>query len=675
MLRQARPGAAAAGIATIDDRRDFVQSTIRFLESASNYYAQVTAAPPVERVLRQWQQMVEAQGRMVINDLNADRALYQGLRAAYRQALTTLIETAARLTNRPAAALYEQHRSLIPEWAFPTQRVAGITADLPTEAQVDVHGRATFTIGQVSVIVLPDRASNAGRAETTIQFSPYRITFRALAGRVTSFTGPGQPETTIQTVYGRGLRPEVPSAYGRGTTPEDVAAGTTTLGFHEASHARDYLRFLREQPYPHFTGAIGMSTRDFNTAMADYQREVGQYAADLTAASLHGTDCVGTTIDQHNAQRGVRGPHAVHPLTGSVRATTCHRPHPRCSSRVMNNSRPSGDRRRPRNRRHDRPGGPVVPAVAHRERRAGDRLLHPRRALRRALRRPPAPRPWRSCRCRTVSGRTSRSGTARSCASSPPGTSAVRTARRGRRRRSRRRGRRAARRRRCRSSSGRGRSRSTAGVGDEEEHVAAVGDVARDAAERRDVDLHVALDAPAGDVVERHEAVVGEHDRHDADRRLDEVLAGTDATEPVQRLDQPDHPVPAHPEHEGAVEEDHAGHAALVDGRGQQGADHRLVAPRLVDDRRRQTAVPPGRRRRCAPASVAPVQCGEAVEHDTGGFSAGVRVDDRDRQRARRAGSSCSFTRTSSARSGRWRCRAARRRRAGRRCGRCPGRA
>jgi hypothetical protein len=306
VLRQARPGAATTGVATTDDRRDFVQSTIRFLESASDYYAQVTTAPPVERVLRQWQQMVEVQGRMVINDLNADPVLYQALRAAYRHALTMLIEGAARLTNRPATALYEQHRSLIPEWAFPTQRVARITADLPTEAQVDRRGRASVTVGRVNVIVRPDRRNNARRAETTIQFSPFRISARARGGRVTSFTGPGQPVATIQTVYGRRLRPDVPSAYGRGTTPEDVAAGTTTLGFHEGSHARDYLRFLREHPYPQFTGTVGMSVRDFNAAMADYAREVGQYAADLTAASLHGTDCVGTTIDQDNAQRGVR---------------------------------------------------------------------------------------------------------------------------------------------------------------------------------------------------------------------------------------------------------------------------------------------------------------------------------------------------------------------------------
>ena len=101
-----------------------------------------------------------------------------------------------------------------------------------------------------------------------------------------------------------GLRPDVRPGYGRGTTPEDVAAGTTTLGFHEGSHARDFLRYLREHPFPQFAGSVDMSTQDFNAAIADYEREVDQYVADLVAASLHGTDCVGTTIDQHNAAQG-----------------------------------------------------------------------------------------------------------------------------------------------------------------------------------------------------------------------------------------------------------------------------------------------------------------------------------------------------------------------------------
>jgi hypothetical protein len=306
VLRQARPHSTTTGVARTADRRDFVQSTIQFLESAGDYFAAVTAPPAVERILRQWQQMVEGQGRMVLDDLGADPALFQALRAAYQHALTTLIETAARLTNRPTTALYEQHRSLIPEWAFPTQRVAGITTALPTEAQVDRRGRASVAVGRVNVVVLPDGRRRARGAETTINFSPFRISSRTRAGRVVSFTGPGQPVATIQTVYGRGLGPDVQSAYGRGTTREDVAAGTTTLGFHEGSHGRDYLRFLREHPYPQFTGAIGMSTHDFNAAMADYRRQVSRYATELSAASLHGTDCVGTTIDQDNAARGVR---------------------------------------------------------------------------------------------------------------------------------------------------------------------------------------------------------------------------------------------------------------------------------------------------------------------------------------------------------------------------------
>jgi hypothetical protein len=216
VLRQGRPGAETTGVATTDDRRDFVQSTIRFLESASDYDAQMTARPPIERILRQWQQMVETQGHMVINDLNANPALYRSLRAAYRHAPTTLIETAARLTNRPVTALYEQHRSLIPEWAFPTQRVAGITADLPIEAQVDRRGRASLPVGQVNVIVLPDRRNDARRAETTIQFSPFRIGFRARGGSVTSFTGTGRHDSD-------GVRPRAPRRRAIGVWARDHA--------------------------------------------------------------------------------------------------------------------------------------------------------------------------------------------------------------------------------------------------------------------------------------------------------------------------------------------------------------------------------------------------------------------------------------------------------------------
>jgi hypothetical protein len=305
-LAQGIAALPATGVATTDDRREFVESTIRFLESASDHFGQVTAAPPVERVLRQWQQMVPAQASMIIDDLNADPALYQALRTAYRNALTTLIGSAARLTNRPAPALYEQHRSLIPEWALPTQRVAGITADLPTEADVDRRGQASFTVGPVSVIVLPDRPNSPHGTKTSITLVPYEINYQTENDRVISFTGPGQPVATIQTGYGRGHGPDVESAYGRGTTPEDVAAGTTSLGFHEGSHARDFLRYFREHPFPRFAGVVGMSTRDFKRAMADYKREVRQYGSDMEAVSLRETDCVGTTLDEDNAKRGVR---------------------------------------------------------------------------------------------------------------------------------------------------------------------------------------------------------------------------------------------------------------------------------------------------------------------------------------------------------------------------------
>jgi hypothetical protein len=303
VLQRQRPQVVAAGRA---ERLEFVQGPIHFLELSADSLVLATQMPPVARILERWRRMIETQGQMVLDDLAADPALYQGLRTAYKQALTALIETAARLSGRPVAVLYDEHRAVIPEWAFPTQVVRGITTPLPTEAQVGARGRASLDLSGLRVIFLPDGRTTRRRAQTSVQFNRYRISYRARNGRVVSFRGPGRREVRIQTSYPRGMRPSVQSGYGRGTTPEDVAAGETTLGFHEGQHGRDYLRFIRSHPYPRFTGQVGMTTRDFEASMADYNREVGRYAADIAVESTRGTDCVGTTIDQHNAQHGVR---------------------------------------------------------------------------------------------------------------------------------------------------------------------------------------------------------------------------------------------------------------------------------------------------------------------------------------------------------------------------------
>lgn len=311
-IRRQQPNAPAVMAAGPVERREFVEGTIHFLELSAEHLSLSTQMPPVARLLGRWRQMLEGQAQMVLKDLGADPALYQALRAAYKLALSTLIDTAARLGGRTAAALYEEHRASIPEWAFPARQVVGITTPLPTEAQVDARRRASLDLGGLPVIFLPDGLTQGTSAETTIHFTfdsapEYRIGFRASGnGRVMSFTGPGQPQARIQTLYPRGVRAGGRSAYGRGTASEDVAAGETTLGFHEGQHGRDILRFIRSHPFPRFTGRAGMTVRDFEAAMADYEREVGQYKVDLLAESVRRTHCVGTTIDQYNVRQGIR---------------------------------------------------------------------------------------------------------------------------------------------------------------------------------------------------------------------------------------------------------------------------------------------------------------------------------------------------------------------------------
>lgn len=82
--------------------------------------------------------------------------------------------------------------------------------------------------------------------------------------------------------YAPGATASSRSAYGRGTTPEDIAGGqvtprSTTLWFHAGSHGLAYLEFLRNNPAPRFTGAVGMTRRQFTTAIDRWVSDLRQY--------------------------------------------------------------------------------------------------------------------------------------------------------------------------------------------------------------------------------------------------------------------------------------------------------------------------------------------------------------------------------------------------------------
>jgi hypothetical protein len=164
------------------------------------------------------------------------------------------------------------------------------------------------------VVVLPDRRDRRrGRsAETGVASIHFEWgTFHCHNGQVSAFDTP-RVTFRVGTTYHRGARVGGQSAYGRGTTAEDVAAGTTTLGFHEGQHGQDVLDFIRAHPPPVFQGTVGMSCSDFPQAQQQYEAEVSAYGDRANDASEAATDCVGTTIDQFNEGERTRAQRA-HP--------------------------------------------------------------------------------------------------------------------------------------------------------------------------------------------------------------------------------------------------------------------------------------------------------------------------------------------------------------------------
>jgi hypothetical protein len=247
-------------------------------------------AHELAHVVQQKQVTPTAQIPLAPTDSPAER---QAARAALHTGLP-LGQTAFAIQRQPAQAT--------------AQQVTGITTPQPKNVKINQSGTTTQVIHGLEVIFELDEQSQSpsmkNRAETDFKFDAFSINYNAQKGKVTSFTGPGQPRVKIKTTYGSGVTSASKSGYGRGTTPADVKAGTTSLGFHEGSHGTDYLSYFQNNPFPQFTGAVGMSEKDFKAAMKSYQQERSQYSKGLKRFSELQTDCVGTTIDQSNAKQG-----------------------------------------------------------------------------------------------------------------------------------------------------------------------------------------------------------------------------------------------------------------------------------------------------------------------------------------------------------------------------------
>ena len=106
----------------------------------------------------------------------------------------------------------------------------------------------------------------------------------------------------IQTKYASGAKATNTSAYGRGTTDADIAAGNTSLGFHESCHRDDYLTFLKNNPLPSFTGAPGMTTGQYNDAKQKFSDDQDAFYAAMDAYTEKQTDEVGYKKSEYDAK-------------------------------------------------------------------------------------------------------------------------------------------------------------------------------------------------------------------------------------------------------------------------------------------------------------------------------------------------------------------------------------
>jgi len=122
---------------------------------------------------------------------------------------------------------------------------------------------------------------------------------------ITKLNGPVEIKTTIkiQTSYGPKAKPEHLSAYGKGTTPEDKRTGNTSLGFHEACHRNDFLKYLKIKPLPTFSGKTGITPQQYKRAAESFIKAVDKYFSDMNKYSERRTDEVGYKKSTYKAKR------------------------------------------------------------------------------------------------------------------------------------------------------------------------------------------------------------------------------------------------------------------------------------------------------------------------------------------------------------------------------------
>jgi len=287
------------------DKRTFAGDFAKALADTALFggYSKLDRAK-LEEVLGRLNTLVDDAQVMIAGQLGNDNNLRHDLQTSYSSAVNTLLTRAAPTIGSSVFSLYTEYRygaktRLIHEWA--DEVFSGITAPLPmgTGGPDPLTGEVSFMLNGFKVIILPDGTKSDEGGVTSSDLKYLTPGSTNSGGKITGFDPLIPPTIRIQTKYGPGAGPGVSSGYGKGTTAGDKQHGDTTLGYHEGSHARDFLTSISARPAPAFGGTVGSTIKTFHGAIAAYQAALSAYMGTLNRGSELLTDCVGKpTIEE-----------------------------------------------------------------------------------------------------------------------------------------------------------------------------------------------------------------------------------------------------------------------------------------------------------------------------------------------------------------------------------------
>ncbi len=183
-------------------------------------------------------------------------------------------------TTHPASTTHVQRDTSTP---LPE----GVTADKKSKV-------AKFSAGGFSIKIMPDKKAKKGDKNVkpggalTNGNITAGYTFQKSNGKIVSVAI--TKELVIQTTYGVNASSEMDSAYGRGSIKKDKDEGHPSLGFHEGNHGKDFIEYVKTNPYPEIQIKEPVTEKEFQELVKEWQAQCRQYQADMEANSKQQTD-------------------------------------------------------------------------------------------------------------------------------------------------------------------------------------------------------------------------------------------------------------------------------------------------------------------------------------------------------------------------------------------------